>query len=162
VRIPTVIDADGLASIAGHLDLLKSARAPLLLTPHPGEMARLTGSCVAAVQAGRKKVAKDFSLRYNVTLILKGHRTLVASPHRPLYVNDTGNPGMATAGSGDVLAGMIAAFLAQGLPPDEAGRTAVYLHGLAGDLAARDLGPVSLMASDIIRHLPQAFKRSGL
>ncbi len=159
-RVPAVIDADGLAALVGHLDLLKSAQAPFILTPHPGEMARLTGSSVAAVQAGRKKVAKDFSLRYNVTLILKGHRTLVASPHRSLYVNDTGNPGMATAGSGDVLAGMVAAFLAQGLSPYEAARAAVYLHGLAGDLAAREGSPISLIASDIIAYLPKALKRS--
>ncbi|MFH0941380.1 MAG: NAD(P)H-hydrate dehydratase [Candidatus Omnitrophota bacterium] len=156
---PVCLDADALIALAGHLDTLKRIKNTAVLTPHPGEMAYLLGIPVKEVQNNRKKVAKEFALRYNTILVLKGHQTIVASPDGMAYINNTGNPGMATAGSGDVLAGMLAAFLGQGMPPYQAACSAVYVHGLAGDLAVRDKTEVSLIASDIIEYLPKAFKK---
>lgn len=155
--IPMIIDADGLNALAGHCGILKNNDC--VLTPHMKEFSRLTGISVEAVKQNRKKVAKDFALRYNSTLVLKGCETIVASPREGCVVNKTGNPGMATAGSGDVLSGMIAAFMGQGLKGYEAARFAVYLHGLAGDLAAEAKTEISLIASDIIEYLPKAFKQ---
>lgn len=155
---PLCLDADALIALAGHLDILKSLKNISVLSPHPGEMAHLLGISVKEVQNNRKKVAKEFALRYNTILVLKGHQTIVASPEGKTYINNTGNPGMATAGSGDVLAGMLAAFLGQGMSAYQAACSAVYVHGLAGDLAARDKTEVSLIASDIIEYLPKAFK----
>ncbi|MEK7849745.1 MAG: NAD(P)H-hydrate dehydratase [Candidatus Omnitrophota bacterium] len=155
---PLCLDADALIALAGHLDILKSLKNIAVLSPHPGEMANLLGIPVKEVQNNRKKVAKEFALRYNTILVLKGHQTIVASPEGKTYINSTGNPGMATAGSGDVLAGMLAAFLGQGMPAYQAACSAVYVHGLAGDLAVRDKTEVSLIASDIIEYLPKAFK----
>ncbi len=159
IDLPLVLDADALGALSGHLAILKSLKNKAVLTPHPGEMARLCGLCVDEVQASRNKVANDFAFRYNNTLILKGHRTVVASPHKKCYTNTSGNPGMATAGSGDCLAGILAAFLAQGLEAYAASCAAVYIHGLAGDLAAREKTQISLIASDIIEYLPKAFKK---
>lgn len=155
---PLVIDADGLNAFVAHSSLFKKIKSPAILTPHPGEMARLLGVRVEVVQRARKEVAKKFSHDYNKTLVLKGHRTVVASG-RNVYVNRSGNPGMATAGAGDVLAGIIAALAAQGLSCFEAAKYGVYVHGLAGDLAARDKSEVSLIASDIMEYLPKAFKK---
>ncbi len=154
---PMLIDADGLNALVGHLN--KSILLNKIITPHPGEMARLLGSSTAFVQADRKGVAKRFSKYYNVTIVLKGHRTVVASPAGTVYTNTTGNPGMATAGSGDVLSGVIAAFWGQGLSAFEAAKYGVHIHGLAGDLAAADKGEISLIASDIIAKIPEAIKR---
>ncbi|MFH0878026.1 MAG: NAD(P)H-hydrate dehydratase [Candidatus Omnitrophota bacterium] len=161
VRAPLVLDADGLNALVGHLELLKRIKTTAVLTPHPGEMGRLLGISVAQVQRNRKRIAKDFALRYNVNLVLKGHDTIVASSRGKVAVNATGNPGMATAGSGDVLAGILVAFLGQGVGAFEAARSAVYLHGLAGDLAARDKTQTSLIASDIVEYLPKAFEKAG-
>ena len=154
---PTVIDADGLNALAGHLDLLKS-KTIKILTPHPGEMARLSGISVAKVESRRKEIARKFASGYNVAVVLKGHRTVVSGSRGDLYINQTGNPGMATAGSGDVLTGMIAAFLGQGLSAFEAAKFGVYLHGLAGDLAAKDKTQPGMIASDIIDNIPRAMK----
>lgn len=153
---PMVVDADALNALAGHLGILKKLKSPVVLTPHPKEMARLLDLSAAGVQKNRKKVANDFALRYNITLVLKGHQTIVASKGHEAYVNMTGNPGMATAGSGDVLAGIIAAFMVQGLSAYDAARYGVYLHGLAGDLAAKEKTEISLIASDIIEYLSKA------
>ncbi len=155
-----VVDADGLNALVEHLDILKSSNNRMVLTPHPGELARLMDLPVSQIQKNRKEVAKAFTQRYNITLILKGNNTLVASKEEGIYVNRTGNPGMATAGSGDVLSGIIAAFLAQGLDIYQAAKAAVYIHGLAGDLAAKDKTEISLIASDIIDYLPAAFKKA--
>ena len=155
-----VVDADGLNALVGHVSILKNVRHEVVLTPHPGEMARLIGISVKGIQANRKKVAKEFALLYNKTLVLKGYKTVVASVQGTTYVNRTGNPGMATAGSGDVLSGIVAAFLAQGVSAFEAAKFGVYIHGLAGDLVAKDKTQVGLIASDIIDYLPKAFKRS--
>jgi len=155
---PMVIDADGLNALVGHLDLLRIRR---ILTPHPGEMARLLGVSIKKVQSNREGISKKFAKDYKVTLVLKGHNTVVADYSGNLYINKTGNPGMATAGSGDVLTGMIAAFLAQGLNTFVASKYAVYLHGLAGDLAAKEKTQLGMIASDIIEKIPEAIKRSG-
>ncbi len=153
---PMVIDADGLNALAGHLDLLGFAR---ILTPHPGEMARLLGVSIKKVQDNRIYITRKFAKDYKVTLVLKGHDTIVADFSGNLYINKTGNPGMATAGSGDVLTGMIAAFLAQGLKAFDASKCAVYLHGLAGDLAAKEKTQLGMIASDIIDKIPEAVKK---
>jgi len=161
---PMIIDADGLNALVGYLKLLKFSASRLLgfsriLTPHPGEMARLLGGSIKKVQDNRKYIAQKFAKDYRVALVLKGHGSVVADYKNKLYINKTGNPGMATAGSGDVLAGMIAAFLGQGLDAFNAARYAVYLHGLAGDLAAKEKTQVSLIASDIIAKIPEAIKK---
>lgn len=159
---PMVIDADGLNALVGHLEMLSASRCPLsakILTPHPGEMARLTGISIKKVQGNRKDIAGKFAKDYKVTAVLKGHNTVVADFNGNLYINKTGNPGMATAGSGDVLTGMIAAFLAQGLKAFEASKYAVYLHGLAGDLAAKEKTEICMIASDIIDKIPEAIRK---
>jgi len=162
INKPMVIDADGLNALSGHLNLLRATSQGLrtiILTPHPGEMACLLGVSVKKVQSGRKELARKFAREHKIILVLKGHHTIVADKKGELYINKTGNPGMATAGSGDVLSGMIAAFLGQGLNAFEAAKYAVYLHGLAGDIAARDKTQISLIASDIIDRIPEAIKR---
>jgi NAD(P)H-hydrate epimerase len=131
-----------------------------VFTPHPGEMARLTGKATAEIQGQRVEVAREFSRRYGVTLVLKGFRTLIASPDGQVWVNPTGNPGMATGGTGDVLTGVIAGLLAQ-FPAhgtSEVATAAVYLHGLAGDLAAGELGQHSMLAGDLLERVPRAYK----
>jgi NAD(P)H-hydrate epimerase len=160
LTIPMVIDADGLNVLVGHLDLLKQARAPMVLTPHPGEMARLIGTSTHAVQTDRLGVAADFVERHPVTLVLKGARTIIADRSGVLTINSTGNPGMATAGTGDVLTGMIAGLIAQGYPPDQAARFGAYLHGLAGDLAATEVGDVGFIAGDLIQRIPAAITKA--
>lgn len=155
---PMVIDADGLNALVGHLSILREP----ILTPHPAEMARLIGRDVEDVQKRRKSVAKDFAISYNCTVVLKGHKTVVAGSKGRVYINETGNPGMATAGTGDVLTGMIAAFWGQGLSSFDAAKYAVYLHGLAGDLVAKEKTQISLIASDIIDKIPEAVKKNSL
>jgi hydroxyethylthiazole kinase-like uncharacterized protein yjeF len=159
--IPAVIDADGLNALAEHTDVLKHARAATIITPHPGEMARLCGTDIKTVQADRLKVAREFAKSRNTVVILKGHKTVVASPSGETWINCTGNPGMATGGTGDVLTGITAGLLAQ--HPKEpllCAIAAVYLHGLAGDIAREHVGEISLMATDLIDHLPEAFRRA--
>ena len=151
-----VIDADGLNAICGHLEYLAKDS---ILTPHQGEMNRLLGQGSDSILKNRKKLVRDFTKAHKVVLVLKGHNTLVGDYKGNLYINKTGNPGMATAGSGDVLTGMIAAFLGQGLTSFEAAKYAVYLHGMAGDMAAREKTQISLIASDIIDKIPAAIKK---
>lgn len=161
VEAPLVLDADGINALAGHIDGLDSraARGRLtVLTPHPGEFARLLGREVGEDRAAQ---ARDFATGHGCYLILKGHRTLVACPDGEIYVNQTGNPGMATGGSGDVLTGVAAALLAQGLPPKAALTAGVYLHGMAGDLAAEALGEYAVTARDLIDYLPRAMRSAG-
>lgn len=162
VQKPAVIDAGGLDAIRDDLELLRNREGvETLITPHPGEMARLLGIKTSEIQKNRKYIAKKFAREYNSTVILKGHGTVVADPGGNIYINNTGNPGMATAGSGDVLAGIIAAFLGQGLKAFDAAKYGVYIHGLAGDLAAEEKTQLSLIASDIIQKLPEAFKKTS-
>jgi hydroxyethylthiazole kinase-like uncharacterized protein yjeF len=155
--IPVLIDADGLNALAGHPELLQRSRAPVVLTPHPGEMARLAGKSVPEVQADRLRTASSFARANRVVLVLKGARTLVAEPGGQLRVNPTGNPGMATGGTGDVLSGMIGAFLAQGLSPADAASVGVLAHGLAGDAAARRWGRLGVIASDLTAALGEVW-----
>ncbi len=156
---PMVLDADGLNAVAGHADLLGRASGPLILTPHPGEMARLLGTTSAEIQRDRLGAASRLARERNVCVVLKGAGTIVAAPDGRLAVNSTGNPGMATAGTGDVLAGIVVGLLAQGLPAWEAACAGVYLHGLAGDLAASEQGEAGLIAGDVIRAIPRAIQR---
>ena len=165
---PLVLDADalnilsetretGINGPSRRIDILKIVKAPLVLTPHPGEMARLTGTTVAAVQADRVECARRFAAEYGVVLVLKGAGTVVADPAGRVKVNLTGNPGMATGGSGDMLAGMILSLLAQGLPAREAAEAAVYLHGLCGDRVAAKLSQRGMLPTDMIKELPLLF-----
>jgi hydroxyethylthiazole kinase-like uncharacterized protein yjeF len=156
IRIPLVLDADGINALINQTDSLKSHAAPIILTPHPGEFARLLGCDVPAVQARRQELAVEFAAKFQVILVLKGHGTIVTDG-RQVYRNQTGNPGMATGGTGDVLTGLIAALLGQKLQPFAAAQLGVYLHGLAGDLAQEELGQISLIASDLLSFLPKAF-----
>lgn len=162
-EMPTVIDADGINAVCGRLNLLakNKQQRQIILTPHPAEMSRLSGINVKNIQSNRQRIASKFARDYKLTLVLKGHRTVVADYQGRLYVNKTGNPGMATAGSGDVLSGMIAAFLAQGLSAFQAAKYAVYLHGLAGDLAAKEKTQIGMIASDIIEKIPRAIRISS-
>ncbi len=155
---PMVIDADGLNAFAGAPELLDGKGRTLVLTPHPGEMARLTGLSVSEIQLRRVDVARDFAMKHHVYLVLKGYRTLIAEPTGQVYVNPTGNPGMSTAGTGDVLTGMIAALLGQhpDVSVEKVVSAAVYWHGAAGDGAAARKGELSLIATDLIDALPEA------
>ncbi len=157
IEIPFVLDADGLNAFEPAPELLTHGKAPRVLTPHPGEASRLTKRSVPEIQGNRVGAAEELARRFLAVVTLKGHRTVVTDGKRT-FVNRTGNPGMATGGSGDVLSGMIGALLAQGLPPYEAACLAVERHGRAGDVAARRLGQVSMMATDILEALPRVFR----
>jgi len=158
-RVPVVLDADGLNAFAGRPGLLQGRARTLVLTPHPGEMARLTGRSVSEVQADRVAIAREFARATRCHLVLKGHRTVIATPGGRVFVNPTGNPGMATAGSGDVLTGLLVGLLAQGLDVEAAVKIGVYLHGLAGDLAAAEVGQMPLLARDVLARFPRALAR---
>lgn len=158
VEKPLVIDADGLNAVAPHPEIFRNAKAPLTLTPHPGEMARLLGLPSAGeVQKNRVQIASEFAQTYQTLVVLKGHHTIVTDGQRA-YINATGNPGMATAGSGDVLTGLIAGLIPQFGQPFDAAQLGVFLHGLAGDLAAKELTQYCTTAEDILGRLPEAFK----
>lgn len=157
---PMVVDADGLNSIRGAKQIFAQAKAPVILTPHPGEMRRLLQEAVietADIEGDRIEIARSFAKETGTYLVLKGVPTIVAAPNGKAYVNSTGNPGMATAGTGDVLTGMISGFLAQLRNPLTASIISVYLHGLAGDSSASKKGEYSLLATDIIEAIPVAF-----
>lgn len=158
INVPIVLDADGINAIAGHLDVLKSAKTPLVLTPHPGEMARLMAVEKDEIQKNRKDIALSFANGYNTVLVLKGHGTIVAAPDGRCYENETGNAGMATGGTGDVLTGIIAGFIGQGIEPFTASALAAYFHGLAGNIALKEKGVLSLIATDLLNRLPDALK----
>ena len=159
LQIPVVLDADGINAVAANIDILKAVQVPLIMTPHPGEMARLLNTSVADVQANRLSYSKKFAQKYHVILVLKGSGTVIAAPDGKTYMNLTGNPGMATGGSGDVLAGMIASFLAQGTEPFQAAVCGVYLHGLAGDRCAQKFSQRAMLPTDIIAELPSLFSQ---
>jgi len=153
-----VVDADALNAFEGSAGQLNGHGRTVVITPHPGEMSRLTGLSIAEIQANRLEVARKFAREHELIVVLKGHRTLIAAPDGTVWVNPTGNPGMATGGTGDVLTGMVAGLIAQ--HPQhalEATALAVYLHGLAGDLANESVGENSLVATDLVRFLPHAF-----
>ena len=156
---PSVLDADALNALASRASLLTGCKIPPVLTPHPGEMARLEPDATSqSVNADRLGTAARFARERGVFLVLKGARTVIARPDGLLAICPTGNPGMATAGTGDVLTGMLVGFLAQGVPSWEAACVATYLHGMAGDLAAEHLGSAGMIAGDVIEHIPYAFR----
>ncbi len=157
--IPWVIDADGLNLIAADKSLWRSISGPVILTPHPGEMSRLTGISIADIQKDRLGIARRFAMEWGVTVVLKGARTIIAGPDGRIYINLTGNPGMATAGMGDLLAGMIGGLISQGMPVMEAGIIGTYLHGMAGDLAAHNTNSPGIIASDLLQEIPAARRR---
>jgi NAD(P)H-hydrate epimerase len=157
VSVPLVIDADGLNALVDDSDrLIGREGREIVITPHPGEMARLSSLEVQEVQAHRLEVARDFASTHHVHVVLKGHRTVIATPNGRTLINPTGNPGMATGGSGDVLTGMIAAWCAQLMDTETAAELAVYLHGLAGDLAEADEGEIAMVAGDVVGRLGDA------
>ena len=155
---PMVVDADALSALAGHLDLLRHAAGPRALTPHPGEMARMLGSTIEAVQADRIEIARAFAREHGVAIALKGAHTVIAGPDGHVAINPTGNPGMAKGGSGDVLTGVVGTLLAREIGPAAALRAGCYVHGLAADVTVRDRGEYGMLASDIIEGLPAALR----
>jgi hydroxyethylthiazole kinase-like uncharacterized protein yjeF len=158
-NIPLIIDADGLNVLACNIDVLKKLKAPAIITPHPGEMARLTGISIQEVQNNRIEVAQEFARKWKIITVLKGAKTVVALPRGEAYINPTGNSGMATAGSGDVLTGIISGLIGQGMRPEEAAISGVYLHGMAGDQVANVKGMHGLNARDIVEELPYTIKK---
>jgi NAD(P)H-hydrate epimerase len=155
--MPIVVDADGLNTFHSDPDRLMGREGrDVIITPHPGEMARLVGMSTDEVQASRLEIARNFAASHHLYVVLKGHRTLIATPDGKLFINPTGNPGMSTGGTGDVLTGMIAAWLAHLLDAEAACKVAVYLHGMAGDLAEADEGEVSMTAGDVAGHIGDA------
>jgi yjeF C-terminal region, hydroxyethylthiazole kinase-related/yjeF N-terminal region len=159
-RIPLILDADALNSVADDLQVLNELKAEAVITPHPGEMARLTGLTIDEVQSDRIKVARDFAARWRLIVVLKGSRTIIALPDGTIYINTTGNPGMASGGSGDVLTGIIAGLAGQGIELADAAVAGVYLHGLAGDAAAIKKGVHGLIAGDMVEELPYVIKET--
>ncbi|HNX29815.1 MAG TPA: NAD(P)H-hydrate dehydratase [Syntrophomonadaceae bacterium] len=156
---PVVIDADGLNALAGDVSILKERQVPVVLTPHPGEMARLTGKTIEEIQADRIDCAAHYAREWGAVIVLKGNKTVIAAPKGEIYVNITGNPGMATAGSGDVLCGIITGLISQGLKPEAAAAAGVYLHGLSGDHVAGTKGQRGLIAGDLLEALPLVMAR---
>lgn len=154
-HLPLVLDADGINAFIEHKDLLKNYKQPLVLTPHPGEMARLAESLTDKVQGNRLAEARLWSEQLKVVLVLKGAKTIIAAPDGTAYINVTGNPGMATGGTGDVLTGIIAGLIAQGMDAVTSAAAGVYLHGAAGDEAAKEKGLMGLVAGDVLRALPE-------
>jgi ADP-dependent NAD(P)H-hydrate dehydratase / NAD(P)H-hydrate epimerase len=154
-ELPLVVDADGLNALSRNRHLLRGGRSPRILTPHPGEMARLSGLSIAEIETDRVGVARSFARENGVVLVLKGARTVTALPDGSVFINSSGNPGMASGGMGDVLAGMIGGLLAQGVPAGEAARLAVFWHGQAGDQLSLTMGTCGLLAGDLLRCLPQ-------
>jgi len=161
LQLPMVVDADGLNAFEGRTEELNGAGRTIVITPHPGEMARLAGSSIADVQKDRVGVARKFAREHELIVVLKGHRTLVVRPDGEAWVNTTGNPGMATGGTGDILTGMVAGMMAQhSKDVFVAALAAVHLHGLAGDVMRESVGELSLVATDLLQGLPEAFRRT--
>ena len=158
VTPPMVIDADAMGALNHHLGILKRHKGSVILTPHAKEMSRLFAVDVNRIKKNRKLIAEKYAKDYNSIIILKGHKSIVTDGNKKFFINQTGNPGMATAGSGDVLSGIVGAFLAQGLDPFSAAKYATHIHGLAGDVAAKDKTQMGLIASDIINQIPTALK----
>ena len=158
-QIPMVIDADGLNNLAGQVQILKNARAPIVLTPHPGEMARLLDTTVGSIQQDRISSARNAAIDLNVHIVLKGARTVIAHPDGRVFINPTGNAGMASGGMGDVLTGVIAGFMAQGYAPETAAHTGTYLHGAAADHLAESVGPYGYLAGEVMNAIPGEIKK---
>jgi len=158
-KIPTILDADGLNAFVDNLQQLKKVKAPLILTPHPGEFKCLFKVKLSSSKTDRIKQAKKIAKQYGAIVVLKGADTVVASGRGDIYINSTGNPGLAKGGSGDVLCGIMAAFLGRGLKPFEAAKWSVFVHGAIADRLVKDLGENSLMPSDILKELPRVLKQ---
>lgn len=156
--ITAVIDADGLNNIAGSTRILKKAKAPVILTPHPGEMAKLTDSTTESVQKDRITCARRFAKKFNAHIVLKGAKTIIAHPDGKIFINPTGNPGMASGGMGDVLTGIIAGLVSQGFSPESAAHTGVYLHGAAADQLAEKIGPFGYLSTEVMNAIPGQIK----
>ena len=156
--VPLVLDADGLNALSEQPALAAEAVHGLIMTPHPGEMARLTGLSTEEIQGNREAVAAQYAQEWNSVVVLKGHPTIVAAPGGPIAVNSTGNHGLAKGGTGDILAGLLGGLLAQGMTPFDAACTGVYLHGLAGDLAQARYTSRGMLAGDVLQCLPEAWK----
>ncbi|MCH5304434.1 MAG: NAD(P)H-hydrate dehydratase [Ruminococcus sp.] len=158
-KIPLILDADALNIVSENTSILMMAKAPIIITPHDREFARMVGCYPEMLKQNREELALKFSQRYNVIVVLKGHKTIVANPNGDvLYNEELGNPGMATGGSGDVLAGIISSLIAQGFDPFKSACSGVYIHALAGDMAKEKFGEISMLPTDIIDCLPSAFK----
>ncbi len=153
-QIPLVLDADGLNALEGNLDILTKRESPVILTPHPGEFSRLTGLSVAAIEADRFRVARKFAIENNTVLLLKGARTLIAAPDGRVRINSSGNSGLASGGSGDVLSGLIGGLLAQGVDAFDAASLGAWLHGAAADLLADEIGCAGITAGDLLKYIP--------
>lgn len=158
-KVPVVLDADAIGCISSNPKMLKNHRSTIVATPHPGEMAKLLDISIEKLQEKRVYYSELIAKKYNMTIVLKGHKTVVASPTQGIYINDTGNPGMATAGSGDILTGMIASFLGQGIKPFEAAKLGVHIHGIAGDITNEEFGEYGMIATDIMKNIPLAIKK---
>ncbi len=154
--IPVVIDADAITLISKNLSVLKNFNIPVVLTPHPGEMARLIGKKNRDVQDDRIDVSRSFSRKYGVYLVLKGARTVISTPDGKIFINPTGNPGMAAGGMGDVLTGIIGGLLAQGYNAENSCKIGVFLHGLAGDMASKEISESGFLASEVADLTPKA------
>lgn len=161
-RVPIVLDADAINCISDDTDALKDHKTSIVITPHPGELARFLDISIEKLEEKRVYYSELVAKKHNIIVVLKGHRTVVASPRQGIYINETGNPGMASAGSGDVLTGMIASLMGQGIRAFDAAKLGVHLHGIAGDLAKEEMGEYGMIARDIIRNLPLAIKTYNL
>jgi len=152
---PIVIDADGLNCLVGHTEILRGLSVPIILTPHPGEMARLIDTTAGDIQKNRIYFARKFSEKFQIHLVLKGAGTVIAHPDGKVFINPTGNSGMASGGMGDVLTGIIAGFIAQGYTPETASHLGVYLHGAVADALAESIGPYGFLATEVMDAIPK-------
>lgn len=162
IAIPMVIDADGLNNLNGETEILEKRSATTVITPHPGELSRLLREDVKEIQKNREDIALDTAKKLNCIVCLKGHGTVVAAPTGKVYVNSTGTSAMATGGTGDVLTGILASFIGQGIDAYSSAVSAVYIHGMAADLASQRKGAFSMIATDLVESLPEAFQKSGI
>ncbi|MBF0397235.1 MAG: NAD(P)H-hydrate dehydratase [Desulfobacterales bacterium] len=153
-----VIDADALNALTSNIGILRNLKAPAVLTPHPGEMARLMDTSVQNIQKDRIVVARDFAKTFNVYLVLKGAKTIISSPDGRIFINPTGNSGMASGGMGDVLTGIIAGFITQGMDILASAVCGVYIHGKIADRLSKQIGFYGFLASDLIREIPQEIR----
>jgi NAD(P)H-hydrate epimerase len=159
LEVPMILDADGISAFAGEVSLLRQRRAPLIITPHPGEMGQLLEVPTDRIQIDRLGAATALARDIGKVVVLKGARTIICDRKGETWINPTGNPGMASGGTGDVLTGIISGLLAQEIPPFTSARTGVYLHGLAGDIAATNSEELTLVALDVIKCFPEAIRR---